>query len=380
MVAGEALLISCLAFVFAAPIGVLVAHLERGLFIRAGMVPDGLHLIVGWLPFACGLVAAVITTQARGLRQCTPRLPHPPDRRAPRSDGSASPGLVGQRHRRARRARRRRCRPGRLRARLGRRRRKRRPRRDDDPHARRGAARATARVAVRLAARPAARGRQSRHPGMLARANTRANLRRAASVATPVMLAISLDLHDPVRQIGASAADRPSRRPADRGRIRPARARRTRPAARPWRQPHAACPESQHASGSIATSVVVAADGANLRSFPARGVDASTLAGVIDLGVRSGSLTDLTGKRARRQQQQRARRLAGTSATRSSSGSATARRPRCESPPLTRGRWGSASSSCRAHLSNGTSPNRSTTPSSSRATPGANPAELLARL
>ena len=32
----------------------------------------------------------------------------------------------------------------------------------------------------------------SRGPGMLARANTRANLRRVASVATPVMLAISL--------------------------------------------------------------------------------------------------------------------------------------------------------------------------------------------
>ena len=82
MVAGEALIISCLAFVFAAPIGVLVAHLERGLFIRAGMVPDGLHLVVGWLPIACGLVAAVITTQARGLRECTTRLPHSPDRRA----------------------------------------------------------------------------------------------------------------------------------------------------------------------------------------------------------------------------------------------------------------------------------------------------------
>src|SRR5205823_11432595 len=32
----------------------------------------------------------------------------------------------------------------------------------------------------------------SRGPGLLARANTRANLRRAASVATPVMLAVSL--------------------------------------------------------------------------------------------------------------------------------------------------------------------------------------------
>ncbi len=50
------------------------------------------------------------------------------------------------------------------------------------------------------------------------------------------------------------------------------------------------------ASGSFATSVVVAADGVNLRSFPARAVDASTLAGVIDLGVVSGSLADLRGR------------------------------------------------------------------------------------
>ena len=63
MVAGEALLVSLLAFVVAAPIGVLVAHLERGLFMRAGMVPEGLHLVVGWLPFVGGLVAAIITTQ-----------------------------------------------------------------------------------------------------------------------------------------------------------------------------------------------------------------------------------------------------------------------------------------------------------------------------
>jgi putative ABC transport system permease protein len=42
--------------------------------------------------------------------------------------------------------------------------------------------------------------------------------------------------------------------------------------------------------------VIVAADGTNLRSFPARAVDASTLAGVIDLGVISGSLEALHGR------------------------------------------------------------------------------------
>jgi putative ABC transport system permease protein len=49
------------------------------------------------------------------------------------------------------------------------------------------------------------------------------------------------------------------------------------------------------ASGSIATSVVVAADQTDLQSFAARGVDAATLRRVVDLDVRSGSLTALAG-------------------------------------------------------------------------------------
>ncbi len=103
------------------------------------------------------------------------------------------------------------------------------------------------------------------------------------------------DLHDPVRQISATATDRRTDKPARRG-ADMCCARRTHPAClRQSRQPHAPCQGSRSASGSIATSVVVAADGVNLRSFPARGVDASTLRGVVDLGVRSGSLADLAG-------------------------------------------------------------------------------------
>jgi hypothetical protein len=49
------------------------------------------------------------------------------------------------------------------------------------------------------------------------------------------------------------------------------------------------------ASGSIATSVVVTAEGTNPRSVPARGVDPDTPAGVLDLGVESGSLGALEG-------------------------------------------------------------------------------------
>ena len=54
-------------------------------------------------------------------------------------------------------------------------------------------------------------------------------------------------------------------------------------------------PGIRQASGTLATSVVVAADGANLRAFPARGVDAASLTGVVDLGIASGSLSDLHG-------------------------------------------------------------------------------------
>src|SRR3954453_23241604 len=52
MVAGEALLVAIAATIAAAPIAVLAASLELGPFTRAGMLPEGLHLAIGWLPFA----------------------------------------------------------------------------------------------------------------------------------------------------------------------------------------------------------------------------------------------------------------------------------------------------------------------------------------
>ena len=39
----------------------------------------------------------------------------------------------------------------------------------------------------------------------------------------------------------------------------------------------------------------MAADGRNLSKYPARAVDAATLAGVLDLGIGAGSLADLRG-------------------------------------------------------------------------------------
>ena len=156
----------------------------------------------------------------------------------------------------------------------------------------------------------------SRGPGMLARANTRANLRRVASVATPVMLAISLvcTILFAKSALQQQTTEQTARRTTAtyvlRAQDAPALPATVAAAAR-------RLPGVEAASGSIATSVIVAADGANLRAFPARGVDAEHARRSArprhQFRVAHGS----AGTRARRQQQQRARRLAGTSATRS---------------------------------------------------------------
>jgi putative ABC transport system permease protein len=49
------------------------------------------------------------------------------------------------------------------------------------------------------------------------------------------------------------------------------------------------------ASGTVSTTIVVGPHGTDLQSFPARGVDIESLAGVLSLGVSSGSLTQLRG-------------------------------------------------------------------------------------
>jgi putative ABC transport system permease protein len=132
-------------------------------------------------------------------------------------------------------------------------------------------------------------------PGLLAWANTRANLRRAASVATPLMLSISVVstmfiaktiLH---RETHAQTSKRTTAtyvlRATDSNGLSfdvAAAARRL--------------PGVADASGTVATSVVVAADGTNLHAFPARAVDVDTLDRVLNLGITSGSLTSLRGE------------------------------------------------------------------------------------
>ncbi len=294
MVAGEALLISLAAFAVAAPISLLVAYLERGLFTDAGMVPEGLELLVGWLPFAGGLLAAIVTTQLAAFasaRRASRIRPTDALREATvqRRPVSWLRGLSGL------------------------------------------ALLAGGLAVVVVAARGAAGGGESdapaaamiwmlaaallgpvlalpfiwllgvplaavgRGPGLLARANSRANLRRVASVATPLMLAISLVCTILfaktvlLRQTTEQTAQRSTAEYVLRGRDAPGLPATVATAVR-------RVPGVTHASGTLATSVVVAADGVNLRTFPARGVDAATLGGVLDIGVESGSLSRLEGQ------------------------------------------------------------------------------------
>src|SRR4051794_12185559 len=63
LVAGEALAISVVAGLLSLPLCVLAAFLEKDLFVRAGMIPAGLHIVVGWVPLLGGILAAIVTTQ-----------------------------------------------------------------------------------------------------------------------------------------------------------------------------------------------------------------------------------------------------------------------------------------------------------------------------
>jgi len=290
MVAAEAVLVALAGFAVAAPISVGAAHLLQGLFARVGMVPDGMQLRVGWLPFVAGLAIALTTTQLAvfaSARRASRIRPTDALREAAvqRRLVSWRKGLVG----------------------------------------------AATLVAGILAVSVSGGGRESsapaatlllmvaaallgpllawpfarllglpfmafgNGPGLLARANTRANLTRTASLAAPVMLAVSLICTIYFgkaileRQTAAQTAQRTTAAYVLQARSGPglpagvaADARRI--------------PGVAHVAAALSTSVVVAADGANLRSFPAQAVDASTLAGAIDLGVTSGSLADLRGR------------------------------------------------------------------------------------
>ena len=290
MVAAEALLVSLAAFALAAPLGVFAARFEQTQFVRADLLPEGIELVVGPLPFVVGVVVAVVTTQLAAFASArrasrirpTEALREASVRRRPISWLRGLAGLAAVAGGFA------------VVTTSG-----------GGADSSAPAAALVWMVAVALLgpllAWPfawllgLALTAISRGPGLLAGANARANLRRVASVATPLMLAVSLvgtiwfgktilrqqtiaqtDLRTTAdyvlhQETGSSGLPRDT-------------------AAAVLRVPGVAA-----ASGSFATSVIVAADGTNLRSIPARAVDPATLADVLDLGIDSGTLADLQG-------------------------------------------------------------------------------------
>jgi putative ABC transport system permease protein len=293
MVAAEALVTAVVGTALAAPLGFLIAVAEQRLVTAAGLLPSDFHLVVGWMPPAVGLVGAVVTTRIASFVS---------GRRASRIEpiDALREAAVDRR----------------LLSRL------------------RGLAGITA-LAVGVAVfvsttrdvsggggddAPAAGvvwmvaatllgpllalpfvwlvGRPlqalSDAPGLLARANARASLKRVTSVATPLMLSVSLAC---ALVASRTTAERATHEQTARsltadhvlvssdGGSLPALAAAAR-----------RLPGVRQVAATSSTSVVVARGGrGNPSVVDARAVDGPTLDGAIDLDVGSGSVADLRG-------------------------------------------------------------------------------------
>jgi putative ABC transport system permease protein len=293
MIAGESLGIAVAGAVLAAPLAVALAHGERRLFVHIGLLPADVGLVVSWIPFAVGLAAAVVTTQLATLgsaRRASRIRPVDALREAAVEGRPVSllRGLAG------------------LAAVVvgiavfaataqsaggggG----------DDAPAA--GLVWMVAAVLLGpLLALPFVRAlglpiaALGRGPGMLARANSLGSLRRLTSVATPLMLTVSLGCalvvsrttveRETDRQVAASLRADQVLVPARGEALSPdlaAAARRV--------------PGVRDAAGLLTTSVVVDGGGGNPVALPSLAVDASAFGGALDLGVSSGSLANLRG-------------------------------------------------------------------------------------
>ena len=275
MVAGEALLdLARAAVAVAPPIGVLAARLEQGLFTRAGMLPAGLAHRRRLAPVRRRPRRRDRHDSARRLRERPPRLAHPPHRRAAREHGPA-------------------------------------PRPVSWPRGLAGLAAAAGGVAV-LAQRPAAAARAPPRPRpwsgwWRSRCSDRSWPGRSPWLSALPLTALSRGpgCWPAPTPAPICAASPPSRRRScspsslvctlSSGRRCSSSRRRRRPPSAPPRTTcsrpgrpracrptsplaRAASPASTAASGSFATTVIVAADGTNLQHVPARAVDAATLA------------------------------------------------------------------------------------------------------
>jgi putative ABC transport system permease protein len=295
MIAVEALATAVAGTLLAAPLGFLIAYAERRAFIAAGLLPGDFRLIVGWIPVAIGLAAAVVTTQLASfvsgrrasriepvdaLREAAVERRLLPPLRALCGFAAVAIGLavfaattrdVGGGGG------------------------------DDAPAA--GLVWMLAATLlgplvglpfVRLLGAPLQR--LGGGPGLLARANTRANLRRLTSVATPLMLTVSLAC--------ALVISRATVESATRGQVaRSVSADHVLVSRHGGLLPDvAASARRLHGvsgvAATLATSVVVARDagGGTPTVVPARAVDGTEIAGAFDLGVDTGSLAGLHGR------------------------------------------------------------------------------------
>jgi putative ABC transport system permease protein len=287
MVAAEALVVALLGALAGVPLGFAVAAGERRLFVHQGMLPSDYRLVVDWIPAALGIAVAVVATQlaafASGRRASRIRpvdaLREAAVERRPLSRLRALAGIaalvVG------------------LAVFVG-------TAQDvsggggDDAPASGIVWMLAATLLGPVLALPFVWGigslfeRLGRGPGLLARANSRANLRRLTSVATPLMLTVSLACallvsravvrevtHEQVsRSVVADSVLVPRG-----GGLVPALASEVR-----------ALPGVRRTVATLATTVLVATGGGNLEELPAQAVDGQGLADVVDLGVTSGAL------------------------------------------------------------------------------------------
>ena len=294
MIRAEALLITLAASVVGVPFGFLAAVLEKGLFVRADMLPESLEVQFGVLPAIAGVAVAIVTTQAAAFASSlrASRI-RPVDAlrearierrgiswiRAVLGVGlaalaalvlvvSARSGAAGGS--------------------------------DDTGPAAIPLMLLSATLLAPLLARPfvAVLGLPLRlfggASGSLARANLRTDLGRVAAVATPVMLAaglaftfVGVKLHMRDQTVAQSRARTTAdyvMKANDSGHLPPGlvaeAARATGVGA---------------ISGTFATTVTATADGATSFAVLARAVDPATLTQVLDVGVQRGSLDALTG-------------------------------------------------------------------------------------
>jgi putative ABC transport system permease protein len=293
MVAAEALVVAVAGAAVAAPLGLAVATAERGLFVHEGMLPSSFRLAASWIPFALGFAAAIAATQLAAFAS---------GRRASRIRPVDALREAAVEHRPLSRLR-----------------------------GLAGVAALVVGVAVFVATTRDVSGgggddapaagivwmlaatllgpvlalpfvwlagsvleRLSRGPGLLARASSRTNLRRLTSVATPLMLTVSLACallvsRSVVREVTKEQASRSVVAdhvlvPAGRGGLVPAVAAEAR-----------ILPGVRRAVATLATQVLVAGGGGNPEQLPAQAVAGAGLGEVVDLGVTAGSIADLRG-------------------------------------------------------------------------------------